>query len=351
MSDEAQNKFKIERYKSHEREMWNAYVNKHPQGSFFHLAEWAELISDVFSHLPHYIVAKELRNGDIVGILPLVEQKSYLFGHSLISTPFCVYGGVLSDSDSIRIALENEALEIGSSIGVDYVELRYRYPAENENFDNFCHHSTFGWQLEDEQNSILAQIKKKQRANVRQSLKKGLECRFDQDVKVAYDIYSESVRNLGTPVFHSSYFPKLIEYFGDKVGVLTILSDKKAVSSVLSFYYKDEVLPYYGGGLAAARELKSNDFMYYELMCRARNDGFTKFDFGRSKNNSGAFKYKSTWGMKAEPLHYLRALVNAKEHPNLSPNNPKYALIINVWKKLPLSLSRAIGPFLSKYLG
>lgn len=351
MSDKNQNKFKIDRHQNDEKEIWNAYVNNHPQGSFFHLAEWAELISDVFSHNIHYLTAKDRESDDIVGVLPLVEQKSILFGHCLVSTPFCVYGGALSNGDSIREALENEALEIGKRIGVDYVELRYRHPVENENFERFCHHSTFGWHIEDGRDGVLSQIKKKQRANVRQSLKNGLDCRFSQDTKVAYDIYSESVRNLGTPVFHSSYFPKLVEYFGDKIGVLTVLSDNKAVSSVLSFYFKGEVLPYYGGGTSAARGLKSNDRMYYELMCHAQDNGFAKFDFGRSKDNSGAFKYKTTWGMKAEPLHYIRALVNATEHPNLSPNNPKYSLVINTWKKLPLWVSRAIGPFLSRYLG
>jgi len=336
-------------FKFDEREAWNAYVDKHEDGSFFHLSEWAELIEDVFSHKSHYLIAKQ--SNEIIGVLPLVEQKSKLFGHTLISTPFCVYGGALADTPEVREALENEALEIGRKCKVDYVELRYKQQVENPNFQRFCHHSFFSCDIADNRDEILAGIKKKQRANVRQSLKKSLTVRIDQDIQAAYDIYSESVRNLGTPVFHSKYFPKLVEYFGDKVEVLTVESENKPISSVLSFYYKNEVLPYYGGGIHAARGLKSNDLMYYELMCHAREQGCTRFDFGRSKDDSGAFKYKATWGMQAVPLHYMRALVTATEHPNLSPNNPKYALVINTWKKLPLWLSRAIGPFLSKYLG
>lgn len=333
------------------KQSWDSYAEAHPQGTFFHLSAWASLISDTFGHALHYLYAKN-EQGTIVGLLPLAELKSKLFGHSLVSTPFCVYGGAIADSDEIRIALENEALSIGKKHNVDFVELRYRDEVSNNpNYETFCHHSTFGWQIADDRDAILAGIKKKQRANVRNSLKSQLTFRVDDDVKTAYDIYSESVRNLGTPVFHPRYFPNLKQYFGDKVNVLTVEKDGKAVSSVLNFYWKDEVLPYYGGGIFESRALKSNDLMYYELMCYAKENGYNFFDFGRSKDDSGAFKYKATWGMEPRALHYQRALVNATEHPNLSPNNPKYAMFIKAWQKLPLWLSRAIGPYLSKYLG
>tara|TARA_E500000178_G_C16992557_1_gene741582 strand:+ start:718 stop:1773 length:1056 start_codon:yes stop_codon:yes gene_type:complete len=351
MSGDSPQSFEIVRYLKNEKVSWNNYVDNHPQGSFFHLGEWSELIEDVFGHRSHYLVAKNIHCGSVVGVLPLVEQKSALFGHSLISTPFCVYGGAVADSGGVREALENKALEIGKSLNVDYVELRYREAVTNANYEQFCHHSTFGWYLASSREEILAQIKKKQRANVRQSLKREMNFRVDKDTNTAYEIYSESVRNLGTPVFSSNYFSQLVKYFGERVDVLTVESEGAAVSSVLSFYYKGEVLPYYGGGTFNARALKSNDLMYFELMCHALNKGCTKFDFGRSKDGSGAFKYKATWGMTAEPLHYSRALVRATEHPNLSPNNPKYNLVINTWKKLPLWITRLIGPHISKYLG
>jgi len=351
MSDDNSKSFQIVRYSSNDKKSWNNYVDNHIDGTFFHLAEWCELTQDIFRHQSHYLYAKCDDGDEVVGVLPLVEQKSKLFGHSLISTPFCVYGGAIADNEVIRCALENEALNIGEKLGVDYVELRYRYPTANKNYERFCHHSTFSCELAQSREEILANIKKKQRANIRQSLKKGMSFRIDQDTKVAYDIYSESVRNLGTPVFNAKYFPKLAELFGEKVDVLTVESEGRTVSSVLSFYYKGEVLPYYGGGTFEARALKSNDLMYYELMSHAVDKGCTSFDFGRSKDDSGAFKYKSTWGMTPKPLHYMRALVCASEHPNLSPNNPKYSLVINTWKKLPLSISRLVGPFISKYLG
>lgn len=330
-------------------EAWDEFVIQSEEGSFFHLSGWQNIIHKIFGHRCHYMLAK--RNANIVAVLPLVEQKSLLFGHSLISTPFCVFGGVATDDEDARIFLEDQALALGKELNVDYVELRYKTEKFNPNYEKFCHHSTFDCDLGADPEAILAAVKKKQRAVIRHSLKNDLKVRIDSDAEVAYRIYSESVRNLGTPVFHKDYFKALLTEFSGSSNVLTVEKSGKPLSSVLSFYFKGEVLPYYGGGLYEARAQKSNDHMYYQLMCHARELGCSRFDFGRSKNGSGAYKYKASWGIEAKPLHYLRALVKAEEHPNLSPNNPKYALFIRMWQILPVQVSRFIGPFLSKYLG
>ncbi len=329
---------------------WDQFVDNCSNGTFFHLSGWKRVIEKVYKHRCHYLYA--LENDNIVAVLPLVEQKSMLFGHALVSTPFCMMGGVASDNNNAMLFLEQQAIEKANQLGVDYLELRYPFERDNPALTEKCAHSTFGCQLAEDDEAILAGIKKKQRAVVRHSLKNALEYRVDSDASTAYDVYSESVRNLGTPVFPKHYFAALSDEFGEHCDVLTVEKDKKPVSSVLSFYYKGQVLPFYGGGLFEARSLKSNDFMYYQLMCHAKNNkncGY--FDFGRSKDDSGAFKYKRTWGMEPVALHYHFHLVKADVLPNLSPNNPKYQFFIKAWQKLPVWLSRMIGPFLSKYLG
>lgn len=329
---------------------WDAFVDKTQTGTFFHLTGWKRVIESVYGHRCHYIYATG-GEGEIVAVLPLVEQKSMLFGHALISTPFCMVGGVASDSEAAMLFLEQKAIEKAHDLGVDYLELRYPFERNNPALTEKCAHSTFGVELAEDNEKILAGIKKKQRAVVRHSLKNELTYRIDSDTTTAYEVYSESVRNLGTPVFPAKYFAALQKEFGDACDVLTVEKDNRAVSSVLSFYYKGQVMPFYGGGLFDARALKSNDFMYYQLMCSAKNKGCEYFDFGRSKDDSGAFKYKSTWGMSPVALHYQFHLVKADELPNLSPNNPKYQLFIKMWQKLPVWFSRMLGPFLSKYLG
>ncbi|MFV0448222.1 MAG: FemAB family XrtA/PEP-CTERM system-associated protein [Vibrio sp.] len=336
---------------SEDLSLWDAYVHQHPKGSFFHLSGWITVITHVFQHRQRYLIA--MQNDQVVGVLPLVEQKSWLFGHALISTPFCVYGGAIADSETIEHQLEAAAYQLGCQLNVDYVELRDRdYKQSQSPWVEHCHHSTFFSPIADTPDEILAAVKRKQRAVIRHSLNNGLDWDNQSNPYLCYDIYAESVRNLGTPVFSKQLFILLTQVFSKQCETLIVRSrDGVPISSVLSFYYKGEVLPYYGGGTADARTLKSNDYMYYQLMCLARNKGQQRFDFGRSKNDSGSYHYKKNWGMQEQPLHYRIALINSREMPNLSPNNPKYRYFISLWQKLPLWLSRVLGPYLSKYLG
>ncbi|NQY62256.1 MAG: FemAB family PEP-CTERM system-associated protein [Alteromonadaceae bacterium] len=328
---------------------WDEYVKRHENGTFFHLSGWQTVIKNSFSHSCYYLFA-EIDN-KLCGVLPLVEVKSALFGHALVSTPFCVYGGAITDNEEIARYLEQEAVQLAEKLEVDYLELRYQQEQQNGMLLKQVH-SSFGCEIPDDNDQILAKIKKKQRAVIRHAMKNELSSSVGADVDTFYQLLSTSYRNLGTPIFSKKYFRELINIFGDDLDI-TVISDNenRPSSAVLNFYYNKQVLPYYGGGNAGARYLKSADFMYYQVMCNASEKGFTWFDFGRSKNDSGPYKYKKHWGMEPKPLYYYYHLVKTDDLPNLSPNNPKYKFFINMWQKLPLKLSQFLGPFLSKYLG
>ncbi|KKO49295.1 peptidoglycan bridge formation protein FemAB [Arsukibacterium sp. MJ3] len=326
---------------------WDQFVKNSPDASFFHLAGWQQVLADL-GHQGHYLYAT--LHQQIVGVLPLARVKSRLFGDALVSTPFCVYGGALG-SDDVKRHLEQHAITLATELAVDYLELRYRLPQHNQ-LTTRIQHATFHWPLAEDDAAILASIKKKQRAVIRQSLAQPLRYTLDTSLTDFYHTYSESVRNLGTPVFSKAFFQSILKVFAANTDILTVHNNNKAVSSVLSFYFNNQVLPYYGGGISEARELKSNDYMYYQLMCHASsNKACNSFDFGRSKLDSGAYHYKKHWGMQPEELHYQYQLITAKALPNLSPNNPKYQLFIKLWQKLPLGVSQWLGPKISRYLG
>jgi FemAB-related protein (PEP-CTERM system-associated) len=331
---------------------WDIYVKSHTQGSFFHLSGWKKVIEQSFNH-PCYFLYVEIE-GEICGVLPLVEVKSKLFGHALISTPFCVYGGAIANSADIVRQLEQEACQLAENLAVDYLELRYKEKQESTLLLKQAH-STFGCDLAPDNEQILASIKKKQRAVIRHSLKNELDFSLLSGKCNLHDFYqllSTSYRNLGTPIFSKGYFNNLVDTFANDIDI-AVIKDKNGQpsSAVMNFYFNDQVLPYYGGGNDSARALKSADFMYYQVMCNASEKGARWYDFGRSKNDSGPFKYKKNWGMEPESLYYYYHLVKADDLPNLSPNNPKYKIFIQLWQKLPLKVSQFVGPFLSKYLG
>jgi FemAB-related protein (PEP-CTERM system-associated) len=159
------------------------------------------------------------------------------------------------------------------------------------------------------------------------------------------------VRNLGTPVFPKAYFRNLKAEFGEDCDVVTILSGGKAVASVMNFYFRDEVLPYYGGGTDEARPVAANDFMYWEVMRRAAERGCRLFDFGRSKVDTGSYAFKKHWGFEPEPLHYEYYLRGKAAIPDVNPLNPKYRLFIQAWQRLPLPVSKLVGPLVVRNLG
>lgn len=327
---------------------WDSFVTAHPQATFFHLSGWKTVIEESFGHRCHYLLAR--KEGEIVGILPLTHVRGRFFGNSLISNGFCVYGGPVTSTPEALAALDAAALELARELRVERVEYRLRQALHPDWPCNQQTYVTFRKEIAPTAEEALLKIPRKQRAMVRKGIKRGLEGRIDADVGQFYALYAESVRNLGTPVFGKRYFECLKSVFADASEVVTVTLDGQPLAGVLSFFFRDEVLPYYGGGCAAAREHAANDFMYWDVMRRACEAGVRIYDFGRSKVGTGAFAFKKHWGFEPEPLFYEHALLRLEEIPEINPLNPKYALMVATWKRLPLAVANTIGPLVSREL-
>ena len=307
------------------------YVEAATDGTFFHVAGWRAVIARAFRHPTCYLLAEQ--DGALSGVLPLAHLRSRLFGKRLVSVPFCVYGGPLASDEASRDALLDHARALMRSVGADTLEFRLRRPIAGDNEAN------------------LKAIPRKQRAMVRKGIQNGLRSEIDGNPARLHRVYAESVRNLGTPVFAARYFRLLAERFRDRCEILSVLDGDRAVAGVLSFFFRDEVLPYYGGSTAAARRLAANDFMYWEVMRRAADRGARLFDFGRSKFGTGSFDFKKYWGFTAEPLHYQYLLRPGCAVPEHNPLNPKYRLMIAAWKRLPLPVANLLGPPIVRGIG
>lgn len=291
------------------------------------------------------------QDGDrISGILPLAEVQSFLFGHTLVSTPFCVYSGPCADSDEVASELIEEAVSIAKKLNVDYLELRSLSDIKTD-WSGKDFYFYFKKNIEAEVEDNLKAVPRKQRAMIRKGIDNNLRSIDDDNIDQFFKIYSTSVRNLGTPVYPKKYFKQLKQVFRDDCRILTVLKDDKPIASVLSLYYKDTVMPYYGGGLPEARYYKAYDFMYWELMRRSCEAGLQQFDFGRSIKGTGSFSFKKNWGFSPEPLFYKQLMIRAEQSPDMNPQNSKYESYIRLWKKLPLPVANFIGPFIAKNLG
>ena len=338
----------VRRLESGDEQRWDAFVEGAPQATFFHRAAWRGIIEQVLGHRCHYLYTE--RHGVITGILPLAEIRSRLFGHSLISTPFCVYGGVVAIDAESEARLTQAAVALADELRVDYLEMRNRAlrPSDWPVKDLYV---GFRKAIDADHDKNLKAIPRKQRAMVRKGIAAGLEARHDGGIDNFYRVYAESVRNLGTPVLPRAYYMKLQQAFGADCEITVITHRTQPVAAVMSFYFRDEVHPYYGGGVARARDLAANDFMYWAVMQRAAERGARLFDYGRSKQDTGSYHFKKHWGFEPQPLPYAYYLVRARDVPNISPTNSKYGLFIKAWRRLPLPVSCALGPWLARDLG
>ena len=328
---------------------WDAFVEACPQATFFHKAGWQAIVGEVFRHPTHFLYAE--RSGTIEGVLPLAHVKSRLFGNALVSLPFAVYGGVAASNAQAAEALEGEAQTIARACGVDHLELR-NVVERHADWPRQDLYVTFRKDLLPEPEANLQAIPRKQRAMVRKGIKNGLASTPDATSERFFALYADNVHRHGTPALPRRYFDALLRVFGDASEILTVEDgDGRALSSVFSFYFRDEVLPYYAGDDTLARELAANDFKYWELMRRACERGVRVFDYGRSKRGTGSFAFKKNWGFEPQPLSYEYCLYRRDSIPQNNPSNAKYRLLIAAWRRLPIGVANRLGPLIVRNLG
>ncbi len=329
------------------------FVADHPEGTAFHRPAWLLATARGTGNRALALVAESA--GNLSGYLPLTEAHSPLFGRVLVSSGFAVGGGVLAQDRRSAEALLTAAEELAQRRSCPAIELRGGCLPEARNGWKVRTDSHLGFAapLAGDDEAQLNWIPRKQRAEVRKGLAGDLTVAIGNaptDRAAHYAVYAESVRNLGTPVFPRSLFDAVLDAFGADADILTVWDGPAPVASVLSLYHKGAVMPYWGGGTWAARRLRANDRMYYELMLHARRRGCTTFDFGRSKTGSGPADFKKNWGFEGQPLAYASWTAPGAPPRDADPTSASNSAKIELWKRLPLALANRIGPHIARGL-
>ncbi|MEL6378368.1 MAG: FemAB family XrtA/PEP-CTERM system-associated protein [Pseudomonadota bacterium] len=334
---------------------WDAYVQENPAATFFHRSGWARVIASAYGYASPSLIAR--RGQEIAGLVPLTFVNSPLTGKALISTAFTVGGGILADDEKVAEALGAAALARGADLGVNFVELRGGHGGPPQSGGAWHarsgFHAGFCLNIPGADVDLLKIVPRKRRAEIRKSLalldQGALQICEQADAKRFLTLYRASLHTLGTPVFPFRFLDALCTEFRDAIAFTTILHNERPVVSLLSFQFRNEILPYYVGAVPQARALRAFDLAYWHQLCRAQEKGLTLFDFGRSKIDSGSFGYKKTWGITPEPLTYLYGLVHATEVPQINVSNPRYALASRVWQRLPLPVATFGGSLLARH--
>jgi FemAB-related protein (PEP-CTERM system-associated) len=324
---------------------WDRFARSASDGTFFHQLGWRWLVERVFGHRAHYLMARH--GAEITGILPLFEMKSLLFGHSLVSVPFAIGGGVAANDATTAEALVERARALAERLGVDYLELRSEHKVADDLLTKDLY-VTFRADLTEGEDAWLKRMERKRRQMMNYVGKP--EAGFSwttagiEELPLFYRMFSESMRHHGTPVYPRLFLEEILDRFPQQTNLFFVWHQGKPVAGVLNLLFRDVIMPFYAGADRSARPRGVDDYMYLSILRWGREHGFRTFDFGRSKRGTGAHAFKSRWGMTEVPLAYQYHLVRAKELPNVSPANPKYQAVIETWKRLPLPLTQILGP-------
>lgn len=331
-----------------DRARWDGYVRAHPQGSFFHLSGWGEAARRAYGYETHYLTAD--RNGTLAGVLALTEARTPLLGASLVSTAFAVGGGPLADDGEAMAALLEAAAALGREKRVNYIECRSGFAAPGWR-EKTGLHANFDMPLAAGEAEAFAAVPRKRRADIRKALEAAqqgdLAIRHDGEPELFYRLYAQSLHRLGTPVFAKRFLDALLNEFTSQTEISIVEHLGKPAAALLSFYFKDAVLPYYVGATDEARECRAFDFLYWSVMRRAAAKGAARFDFGRSKIGDGAYHYKKLWGAEACSVSYRIKLINAPAMPDVTASNSKFAPFAKLWPHLPLGVANSLGPLLA----
>ncbi len=188
---------------------------------------------------------------------------------------------------------------IADDLDTDFLELRNRHPL-CPSWPQQDLYVTFRKEISADAEVNMQAIPRKQRAMVRKGIKNGLRSVVDDGVERFFALYADNMHRHGTPPYGKAYFERLRSVFGPQCEAMIVTdAGGTPVSGVLSFYFRDEVLPYYAGDTLAARDLAANDFKYWELMRRACERGLRVFDYGRSKRGTGTLRLQEELGVRA----------------------------------------------------
>ena len=382
----------IRTMQSAEAAMWDAYVQSHPKANLYHLSAWQSIIQDTYSHMPYYLMAVKKTTklnkviDAIAGVLPLVHLKSFIFGNQLISIPFFDMGGVLADDADTEKALLIKAMSIGQRIGANTIELRQckaiqfsnsemgtnPYDANtgrgDEVFQPTTHHKQLTpftpaafersnkvrmiLELPSSSAELMRSFKSKLRSQVKKALKEGLKAEIGglELLDDFYEVFLVNMRDLGSPVHSKDLMESVLTVNPNTSRIVVVYQKDKPLACGFVIGFRDTLENPWASSLRKYSTLAPNMLLYWKMLEYACDNGFRFFDFGRSTPEEGTFKFKQQWGGKPQTLKWFYLSLNKTRNIKPISEVGKFQLASDVWKRLPLTITRVLGPRIRKYI-
>ena len=348
-----------------DQQAWESYIERVNPDHHAFSWHWRSIIKAAFGHKPHYFLARD-SNKAVCGVLPLFHVRSVLFGSALISLPYLNAGGIIADSDAAFTALLARATELAESLNADYMELRHRAPL-SETWPALVgvlqpplversHKVSMILPVQENHEELFASLKPKLRAQIKRPSKSGIHAELsegslsaERSLEAFYTVFSEHMRDLGTPVFPKRLFSATKYAFGPACRIITVWHSGQPIAAGITVRHKDRVEIPWASALRRYSREAPNMLLYWQAIKTACIDGATSFDFGRSSHDSGPHRFKQQWGAKSLPLYWYYS-VGKGSVPDINPDNPKYAMLVSCWRRLPLVVANTLGPRVTRSL-
>ena len=309
-----------------------------------HHAAWVSGVGDGLGHRSFLI--RVVDHDDVVGLLPLMLVKGPIFGRFLVSLPYVNTGGVWAKTESIARTLIDHACDLADQLDVKYLELRHESPVQHERL-NCVRTDKFHMRLPlpDTADELLKSFKSKHRSQIKKSADYHLQVDFggEQHLSDFYSVFARNMRDLGTPVFAKRLFSSLLRKFDGDAEICLVKKEGQTIAAALLVHLADLSEVPSASSLREFNRTNANMLMYWHLLQRTIQRGNRTFDFGRSSESSGTYRFKRQWGATPSPANW-QYYVRSGSPEDMRPDAQGKQLLVKVWQRLPVPLTKWIGP-------
>ena len=383
-------------YQDIDKPLWDSYVLNHSEATLYHLCGWKNVIEKTYGHKTYYLMATkndeheksydtpqdeiyrtpgiscELKGEYVLGILPLAYLKSIFFGKNLISMPFFDIGGVLADSQEIEKELLSEAIKLAARLKISKLELRqigllsslgsYDFKELTKDSQFITHHWVYQrrshkvrmlLKLPSSSEILIKSFKSKLRSQINKTLKEGLYSKIGgiELLEDFYKVFSINMRDLGSPVHSKKLIRTVLEEFHQESKIVVIYKETQPLACSLIVGFKDVLENPWASALKEYSRLSPNMLLYWTMLEYACNGGYAYFDFGRSSEDEGTYKFKEQWGAEPRRLYWHYFLMNGHPMGEDDSEKSRFNKAIQYWKKLPVFVTKMIGPPIRRHIG
>lgn len=332
-------------------EDWDRFVEAHASATAYHRAAAVSIGARAFGLRTSFLTARD-SSGQLCGVLPLIEQSSFLFGRFLVSVPFFTYGGILANDEDASQALVARAIEMARERRADHLELRHTAPIPGVKLAERLEKVSMVLPLPASEKDLSAQLGSKLRSQIRRAERESPEVIWGGPELIGdfYRVFASTMHALGTPVYARRFFDVVYEAMAGSIACLTVRVRGGVQAAAIVVHHRDRIEVPWAAALPEAKRTAVNMRMYWELLCYAIRVGAARFDFGRSTVDSGTYRFKAQWGAKPMQLHWHYWLPREAPIPRINHSNPRYALAASLWRRMPLVCANTIGPLIARHL-